>query len=95
MQSLTQPPRDGAPAALALSLSWEGHRVRMVGTAERPLWVAKDACRVLGLHGPSNVARDVPEGERGFVNLTTPGGPQPAYPQAGGPATGGDVAGRS
>jgi len=49
----------------------------MVGTPERPLWVAKDACRVLGLHGPSNVARDVPERERGVVNLTTPGGPQP------------------
>ncbi len=64
-------------SALALTLTFDGHRVRMVGTSDEPLWVAKDVCRVLGLHGPSNVSRDVPEAEKGVVNLTTPGGPQP------------------
>ncbi len=63
--------------SLDLALTWEGHRVRMVGTPEEPLWVAKDVCFVLGLHGPSNVSRDVPEADKGVVNLTTPGGPQP------------------
>jgi prophage antirepressor-like protein len=62
---------------LNLSLTFDGHRVRMVGTPDAPLWVAKDVCYVLGLHGSSNVARDVPEPEKGVVNLTTPGGPQP------------------
>lgn len=62
---------------LDLSLSFDGHRVRMTGTPERPLWVAKDVCRVLGLHGAGHVARDVPPPEQGFANLATPGGPQP------------------
>jgi len=64
-------------STLDLSLSFDGHRVRMVGTPEAPLWVAKDACYVLGLRGSSNVARDIPDHEKGIVNLTTPGGPQP------------------
>jgi anti-repressor protein len=62
---------------LNLTLTWEGHKVRMAGTSDAPLWIAKDVCYVLGLHGSSNVARDIPEAEKGIVNLTTPGGPQP------------------
>ena len=62
---------------LSLELAFAGHRVRMVGTAEEPLWVAKDVCRVLGLRDHSNISHVVPENERGVVQLTTPGGPQP------------------
>lgn len=62
---------------LILALTWEGHRVRMVGTAERPLWIAKDACLVLGLHDSSHIARDIPDDEKGVAQLATPGGPQP------------------
>jgi prophage antirepressor-like protein len=39
--------------------------------------VAKDACRVLGLHGSGNIARDIPGTEKGVISLMTPGGPQP------------------
>jgi anti-repressor protein len=63
--------------SLSLTLTFDGHRVRMAGTADQPLWIAKDVCYVLGLHGSSNIARDIPEAEKGIVNLTTPGGPQP------------------
>ncbi len=63
-------------SALTLTLTFDGHRVRMAGTAEVPLWVAKDVCRVLGLHGATHIARDIPEAEKGIANLATPGGPQ-------------------
>lgn len=77
MQSLTQPPRDGTPVALELSLSWEGHRVRMVGTHERPEWVAKDVCRVLGIHNSRDALRDiVPDAEKGVAFSDTLGGRQ-------------------
>jgi anti-repressor protein len=62
---------------LALTLTFDGHRIRMAGTPERPEWVGKDVCRVLGLHGASHIARDVPDAEKGVANLATPGGPQP------------------
>lgn len=60
-----------------LTLTFNGHRVRMAGTVEQPIWVAKDACRVLGLHGAGNIARDIPGPEKGVISLMTPGGPQP------------------
>ena len=63
--------------SLDLTLTFDGQRVRMAGTPERPWWVAKDVCRILGLHGASHIARDVPDAEKGVANLATPGGPQP------------------
>jgi len=60
---------------LNLALCWEGHRVRMVGTAERPEWIARDVCRVLGLHIASGV-RTVPDEEKGLHTMQTHGGPQ-------------------
>jgi anti-repressor protein len=60
-----------------LSLTFDGHRVRMAGTPEHPLWIAKDVCYVLGLHGSSHIARDIPDAEKGVAQLATPGGPQP------------------
>lgn len=63
---------------LDLALSFDGHRVRMVGTAERPEWIAKDACRVLHIHNTSQALSDagVTAAERGISRTDTPGGPQ-------------------
>ncbi len=63
---------------LDLALSWEGHRVRVVGTPEHPAWVARDVCRVLHLHNSSQALADagVTAAERGISRTDTPGGPQ-------------------
>ncbi len=61
--------------SLDLSLTFAGHRVRMVGTPERPEWIAKDVCRVLSLT-THNAGQGVPDGEKGHCALVTPGGPQ-------------------
>jgi prophage antirepressor-like protein len=64
--------------SLNLTLTFDGHRVRMVGTPERPEWVAKDVCRVLRLHNTSQALTDAgvaPE-EKGISQADTPGGPQ-------------------
>ncbi len=64
--------------SLDLALTWEGHRVRMVGTAERPEWIARDVCRVLGIHNTSRALANagVLEAEKGVHRVNTPGGPQ-------------------
>lgn len=65
-------------SALSLSLSWEGHRVRMVGTTGCPAWVAKDVCRALQIHHSADALRNagVTAEERGSIQLDTLGGPQ-------------------
>ncbi len=63
--------------SLDLTVTFDGHRVRMVGTAERPEWVAKDVCFVLDIHNSRRALRDmVPEPEKGVRIAYTPGGPQ-------------------
>ena len=63
---------------LALTLSFDGHRVRMAGTPERPEWIAKDVCHVLYLRNTADALRKagVTESERGVAGIYTPGGPQ-------------------
>jgi prophage antirepressor-like protein len=62
---------------LALTLTFDGHRVRMVGTPERPEWIAKDVCRVLDLHnGRTTLAAVVPADEKGVHAVDTLGGRQ-------------------
>jgi len=46
--------------SLDLALTWEGHRVRMVGTPEAPLWIAVDVCAALELREP-NPWRHLPD----------------------------------
>lgn len=60
---------------LSLEITFEGRRVRMVGTPERPEWVAKDVCRVLGLT-THNAGQGVPDDEKGHCAVVTLGGPQ-------------------
>jgi prophage antirepressor-like protein len=63
---------------LSLTLTFDGHRVRMVGAPERPEWVAKDACRVLQVHNTADALRNagVTPAEKGVVRIDTLGGPQ-------------------
>jgi anti-repressor protein len=63
---------------LSLELAWEGRKVRMVGTPERPEWIAKDVCRVLGLHNSAQALADafVSPHEKGISRTDTLGGPQ-------------------
>lgn len=63
--------------SLDLTVMWEGHRVRMVGTAEQPEWVAKDVCFVLDIHNSRRaLAEMIPAPEKGVRIAYTPGGPQ-------------------
>ena len=65
-------------STLDLELSFDGHRVRMVGTTDRPQWIARDVCRVLHVHHTADALRNAgvtPE-ERGWFQVDTLGGPQ-------------------
>lgn len=59
-----------------ISLAFEGHSVRMLGSDERPEWVARDVCDVLGNGEPANVLRHFPREAKGVSTVHTPGGPQ-------------------
>lgn len=65
----------GLPA-LKLDLSYQAHRIRMVGTAERPEWVAADVCDVLGLSDVSMALKGFEANERGTSIVGTPSGDQ-------------------
>lgn len=64
--------------SLDLTLTFDGHRVRMVGTPQRPEWIARDVCRVLHLHNTSMAVTNagVVAAEKGISRIDTPGGPQ-------------------
>lgn len=73
------------PAPLLRSLlgvnqlvEFEGTKIRMVGTADRPEWIAADVCQVLGLAGePSDQLKRFKPSEKGTAICRTPsGGPQ-------------------
>lgn len=73
-----QPP---SPSELSLSLSidYGGQPVRMVGTPDRPEWVAADVCRAIGLDMTGGAGRHLTKhraGENGINRIDTPGGPQ-------------------
>jgi prophage antirepressor-like protein len=59
--------------SLDLSLTWSGHRVRMVGTREAPEWIAADVCAALELRS-NNPWKHLPASERGKHMALTPGG---------------------
>ena len=48
----------------------------MVGTSERPEWIAADVCDVLGIEQPQHVLRRFTQSEKGVSTVHTPGGPQ-------------------
>jgi prophage antirepressor-like protein len=59
-----------------LSLSFEGHQVRFVGTADNPEWVAQDVCLILGIKWDAHNLDNFDEDEKGRVTIPTPGGLQ-------------------
>ena len=61
-----------------VNLTFDGHRLRMFGSPDRPEWVAKDVCRVLAVHHSADALRNagVLPDERGSIRVDTPGGPQ-------------------
>jgi prophage antirepressor-like protein len=69
---------DGTQSNLALSLTFPEtkQQIRVMGTLDRPEWVAKDVCDVLGIEKPNNVLRDFDEDEKGACAIRTPGGLQ-------------------
>jgi prophage antirepressor-like protein len=58
------------------TLQFEGKAIRMVGTPERPEWVAADVCDVLGIVNPSDAVRKFPINSRGIGTVDTPSGLQ-------------------
>jgi prophage antirepressor-like protein len=62
--------------SLALTLDYSGQRVRMVGTSDRPEWVAADVCAVLGIEQHHRALAGMPDDCKGRQILTTLGGPQ-------------------
>ena len=62
---------------------FEGHPIRVVGTEERPLWVAADACKILDLDTstavngrPDRPNSGLDEDEKDTALVSTPGGEQ-------------------
>jgi prophage antirepressor-like protein len=62
--------------AQPLNLDFEGHRVRFVGTAENPEWVAVDVCDVLGIENSRDAVSRLPDDEKGVVITDTIHGKQ-------------------
>lgn len=61
---------------ISLDLAYEGQSVRVVGTPERPEWVAADVCAILEIASPASSMRGFPESAKGMHTMQTPGGPQ-------------------
>jgi prophage antirepressor-like protein len=59
-----------------LNLNFEGQRVRIVGTPDKPEWVAQDVCNVLGIENARHAIAGFDEDERGVTTSYTLGGKQ-------------------
>lgn len=55
---------------------FEGHQIRVVGTAQNPFWVAQDVCTALGLKNAGQVCRRLKDYEKRLCVVETPGGNQ-------------------
>ena len=62
--------------AISQVFAFNDSPVRVVGTQQRPLFVAADVCRVLGLDDVSKAVSPLPEEEKGRNPILTPGGMQ-------------------
>lgn len=58
------------------NLVFEGQRIRVFGTAEKPEWVAADVCKILGIGNPSKALLKFDDDEKGITSSNTPGGVQ-------------------
>lgn len=64
--------------ALNLPLKYEGREVRVVGTPDRPAWVAIDVCEALGMRNPHSSLALVPDDERVSTLWIPPAGGSPS-----------------
>lgn len=55
-------------------LEFDGCKIRVVGTADNPEWVAADVCDVLGISEPASVTRGFRKTEKGMHTVHTPQG---------------------
>lgn len=55
---------------------FKGHAVRILGTPDRPLWVAQDVCDVLGVESAASSTRTFDSDEKDMHDLHTLGGVQ-------------------
>ena len=63
-------------SVLALRLDYSGQGIRVVGTRERPEWVAADVCKILTIGNPRQALSRFDDDEKGVTTSDTPGGPQ-------------------
>jgi prophage antirepressor-like protein len=69
-------PSPGPYSQPPINLEFEGRRVRFVGTAEKPEWVAQDVCDVIGLENVSRLLSDFDSDEKGIREVYTIRGKQ-------------------
>ena len=60
----------------SIVFDFEDQMVRFVGSANKPEWIAKDVCTVLGIKDPSMALSRFKDHERGTTTIGTPGGTQ-------------------
>lgn len=65
------------PGALAVRLDYLGDRIRVVGTRQRPEWIAADVAAVLGIKNVRSTLALFDDDEKGVHTMDTPGGRQP------------------
>lgn len=61
---------------MELSLTFEEHPIRIVGTKDSPEWIAADVCKVLGIKNAADSLAQLDGDEKGIANIYTPGGDQ-------------------
>lgn len=63
-------------SGLLLAAAFDGREVRVVGTAERPEFVAQDVCDALGIKSARSTLRNFSPQQKGVHAMHTPGGEQ-------------------
>jgi prophage antirepressor-like protein len=72
----TNLPANAFSSQAPLSLTFEGTRVRFVGTADNPEWIAQDVCDALGIASAASALRDFDDDQKGMHTLHTVVGKQ-------------------
>jgi prophage antirepressor-like protein len=67
----TKPTIDAFSSQAPLDLTFDGKRVRFVGTADKPEWIAQDVCNILEIESVSRALADFDEDEKGMRNAHT------------------------
>lgn len=74
MATITTPA--ATPNPTPIDLTFEGKKVRFVGTAERPEWIAQDVCDALDIVNSRSAIAGFDEDEKGVHTVYTLGGKQ-------------------